>query len=934
MSVNKPQTNYTISIDGTDYTEYIPMPFKWSSLLDERLDEGRMSMRHCPVPLFASMSEVKIMLSDKNNTATEKVFLVSADDSTEAPAGSGYYNHEIMLIEETKKLEGIIIDSLTFTNSLGRTYTDNAKPPNYRYCTMNFLGKWRDWEDGGEINSEKYPTYISPLPTGKVFHFLTAEEYWAPETTKRYRFELEISCNGEMVKNDVPLKSGNYTVTYTREHKTSNPVNGRKEEINFITVSNQKSLPKWTVASVIERLLDIGQVHLKSQSPKYELNAEQKAEFEKIEAPEFAFSKMTLREALDQIGGFIHGMARLKGNTIYYDMLGGTEKATLADSKYPYISNKYSQNIESYATELDSTVDNLVNILDADEGVITEPYAGGFKSIRSEEAYARITDGNMIISTAFPIYSVQKLEVRDPDGNVENITSYLFESAAYGLMSSFDGLYPRSKAFAIYYTQGQKDIKGLYFKVPNAIGGAVSKYAISNIVKAATGYNGTDYQKIWFRITYTPVFSARVKQHKFYYKDFAHPRSLAYNQSANLVETRYYGENMRGLIARTGNAEIIRTYRLNSFSLLPTAGQMWDDDYYVSSVTVAVMPFYIDCSVELSKDFNRLSQYIGINSMHRIYEVSEKQAFDRDIVYSDYCVIGDDRQSDGLHLISLFGANAIANTFRQTRSALPISGACVTTIAEDNSEYSATLPVISTAMGNTLVFSFYMEDSYSAGQKSVYGTNGEIQGYWQTNVEYNDYYGRFDFMKLQFIEQGITPPMSDGNSAIPYDLPQGTYPSANEKLRPLIVTPDDNPLKIRKNSTEIIRMHYQIHFVSNRKDIIVGPALTHNCPLVRGVRGEEHSAVLYVLPQPLNKFADKIDLSAATKIWDYSDGGVTAQSAGISLANKKSIVDGAAWVIADKKTGELLFGSNTPVKNGGTITLPSLTFKHNIYTEV
>ena len=122
--------------------------------------------------------------------------------------------------------------------------------------------------------------------------------------------------------------------------------------------------------------------------------------------------------------------------------------------------------------------------------------------------------------------------------------------------------------------------------------------------------------------------------------------------------------------------------------------------------------------------------------------------------------------------------------------------------------------------------------------------------------------------------------------------------------------------------------------MSNRKDIIVGPALTHNCPLVRGVRGEEHSAVLYVLPQPLNKFADKIDLSVATKIWDYSDGGVTAQSAGISLANKKSIVDGAAWAIADKKTGELLFGSNTPVKNGETITLPTLTFKHNIYTEV
>lgn len=979
MSVNKPQTSYTISIDGTDYTEYIPMPFKWSSLLDERLDEGRMSMRHCPVPLFAPMSEVKIMLSDKNNTATEKVFLVSADDSTEAPAGSGYYNHEIMLIEETKKLEGIIIDSLTFTNSLGRTYTDN--PQNIfvsvedDYTPLD-VQRFPDKDKIAEIEQS-----LTPKLAGQSFTFMSLKSLYSSYASENWLISISWATAQFIVKfnnqnihtyiegsekdphknytlNDSAytvdnLQSGIYRCVYSLSFFTGTlgPNKVVTVSYEFAVVPNQKPLPKWTVASVIERLLDVGQVHLKSQSPKYALNATQKAEFEKIEAPEFAFSKMTLREALDQIGGFIHGMARLKGNTIYYDMLGGTEKATLSDPKYPYISNKYSQNVESYATELDSTVDNLVNILDADEGVITEPYAGGFKTVRSEEAYARITDGNMIISTAFPIYSVQKLEVRDPDGNVKDITAYLFESAAYGLMSSFDGLYPRSKAFAIYYTQGQKNIKGLSFKVPSVIGGAGAKYAIANIIKAVGGMDisaswwnditdkdkktqSGKYPTLQFRITYTPVFSARVKQHKFYYKDFAHPRSLAYNQSANLVETRYYGENMRGLIARTGNAEIIRTYRLNSFSLLPTAGQMWDDDYYVSSVTVAVMPFYIDCSVELSKDFNRLSQYIGINSMHRVYEVSEKQAFDRDIVYSDYCVIGDDRQSDGLHLISLYGSNAIANTFRQKGSDLFISGACVTTIAEDNSEYSATLPAISTAMGNTLVFSFYMEDSYSAGQKSVYGANGEIRGYWQTNVEYNDYYGRFDFMKLQFIEQGITPPMSDGNSAIPYDLPQGTYPSVNEKLRPLIVTPDDNPLKIRKNSTEIIRMHYQIHFVSNRKDIIVGPALTHNCPLVRGMRGEEHSAVLYVLPQPLNKFADKIDLSVATKIWDYSDGGVTAQSAGISLANKKSIVDGAAWAIADKKTGELLFGSNTPVKNGKTITLPTLTFKHNIYTEV
>jgi hypothetical protein len=962
-----PQNTYIVTIDGTDYTRYIPMPWKWSARLDERLDECRMSMKQCPVPIFEPMSEVKIRLSDKKNGITEMTYIVAADDSTEIPVGSGFYNHELMLIEETKKLEGIIIDSLTFTNSLGRTYLDNSREIN-----VTVTDEWGPLDIKilpNEDKIEQIKKSLTPKKVGQPFTFMSLKSLFAsyaantlPTVSDWTEAEFVVKFDGKDLHtyregshtkpqdnntlNDVAytvdsLQSGTYTCTYKLSFFIGVIPPDKTVTVNyeFIAVANQQALPKWTVASVIDRLLDVGQVHLVSESPKYELNDEQEAEFAKIEAPEFAFSKMTLREALDQIGGFIHGMARLKGNTIYYDMLGGTEQATLADPKYPYVTDKYAQNIESYATELDSTVDNLVNILDADEGVITEPYGGGFKSVRSEEAYARITDGNMVISTSLPIYSVQKLLVRDPAGNIEDITPYLFEAAEYGLMSSYDGTYPRSKAFAIYYTQGQKNIKGLSFKVPSVIGGAGSKYAIANIIKSVGGDDITSdwwdkeskYPTLWFQITYTPIFTSRVKQHKLYYKDFKHPRTLAYNQSANLVETRYYGENMRGLIARTGNIERIRTYRLACAKYIPKIGQMWGEDYYVSSVNVAIFPFYIDCMIGLSKDFNRLSEYIGINSIHRIYEVSEKQAYDRDIAYVDYCVIGDAEESDGLALIADEGISVIADTFIQSGLAEAITGAGVTTIAEDGAERNMTLPAISTAFGNTLVFSFYMEDSYSAGRKSVYGDNGEVSGYWQTNVEYNDYYGRFENMKVQFFERGYTP--YEGSKA-PYNLPQGIEwgPTIDDRLPP-ISTSDNNPLKVRKNSTEIIRMHYQIHYVTNRKDLIVGPALTHNCPLVRGVKSN-HSAALYVLQNPLGKFADKINLSTATKIWDYSNGGITTQKSLINLQDKHSTVDGDAWAIVDSATGELLIGSNTPVKNGETITLPSLTFKHNLNTEV
>lgn len=934
-----PQNTYTITIDGEDYTKHIPMPIKWSALLDERLDEGRISLKRTKTELFQPMTDVVIRFTDKKGVVTEKTFIVSLDEATEIPVGSGYYNHEISLIEETKKLEGIIIEPITYTNDLGRTYTNNARVPSYEEANIarGIPGNWTPYRFMGSIDSAKYPTYKTPLAADTVFHFLTSEEYWRQQGIDRpqdWDMQLLITRNEEAVNNDTLLKVGTYEIVYQRV-KLLDEGNGRRNRITFTVVTNYDPLPRWNIASVIDRLLDLAIPHLENEQPKYKLNDAQKEAFAKIEAPEFAFSKCTLKEALDQIGGFIHGVPRLKGNTIYFDMLGGTTPAALADPKYPYISNMLQQSIESYATKLDSTVDNLVNILDAQEGVITEPYANGYKTVRSEEAYAQITDGNMVIATQYPIYSVEKLEVGPllDGGSGGDITAYVFEAADYGLMSSFEGGYPNSKAFAIYYTQGQKNIKGLNFKSPKVFGSATAKYSIVNIIEQALGQtapSGTGYPSLSFRITYTPIFGARVEQHKTYYKGM-YPRTLAYNQSANLVETRYYGENMKGLIARTGNAEIIRMYRLDNMSLVPHIGETWDEDYYVSSVTVAVYPFYVDCEVGLSKDFNRLSQYIGINSLLRMYEVSEKQAYNRDMVYADYCVIGDAEASDDGLLFQ--NVAELGYTFMQIplvseRSGI-ITGANISTYDEEGGDlYSVTLPVISTAMGNTLVFSFAMQDNYSAGDKSVIDTS-DVDGCWQTSVPYNDYYGRFATMAFSMRKTGHRPTV--WSDMVVFDLPQGTHMTGNTTIG----TKDGKRLVVRKDNREIFRLHYQLHYVTNRKSIIIGPAMTHNCTLVRGMQSG-HGAKLYVLPKRLSKFAGNIDLDGATFVFDYTftaggASGITTSGSSLTLKPQAATANGAAWAIVDGKTGELLIGENVEIVSGQPIDLPTLTLKHNIY---
>ena len=711
-------------------------------------------------------------------------------------------------------------------------------------------------------------------------------------------------------------------------------------------VPNFAPLPKWNIRRVIERVLNLAEPHIASVEPRYKLDPEQAAEFEKIESPEFAFTGLTLKGILDQIGGFIHGVPRLirgdsgKLDTVHYDMLGETEQALLADPKFDgqCVTLIKTHNIENYATELDSTAENLTNTLDPQEGATIEPYKGGFKTVRSEEQYSRITDGNMVIETTLPVYSVQKLEVITPDGKVGDITGYVFEGAEYGRLSSFEGNYPTSKAFAIYYSLGKNNIKGLNYKSPTVIGGAGAEYSITNIVKAATGWDISanwwkdgNYPKLAFRITYTPIFSARVLQHKPYIESGALKSALIYNQGANLIETRYYGENLKGTIARMGNPEQVRTYKVSGrpagTMLIPKVGQMWRDDYFVSAVTCAAYADHVDCTIGLSKDFNRLSQYIGINSEWRAYEVSERRAYNRDMVYRDFVVIGDPVLTDKNKLTNINSLYYVQNTFLQSdvgllgknSAALTVAG--VTTTDSLGNEYKVTLPITSAVMGNTLLFNFGMKDNYSAGAKSVPDGAGKVSGYWQTDVVYSDYYGRAVTLGFTLRPRGED---AGFDSSIGFELPQGSH---DDKDVTVPINTNDG-IVLDKDGSEIVRMNYQLSYVTNWRDLIIGPAMTRNNPMVSG-RKDGHAAKLYILSEKVGRFDTRIDTAAAVSVMDLSDL-LIASLDDVHFLPTIPTADGVAWAIADMATGEILLARNTAVKSGEEIQMPYIGFTHSL----
>lgn len=129
------KNSYEIYIDGRNQTYGAVMPIKLGEFLDEQLDEATVSLRSVKRSNYPPLTPVEIRVKNTlywtkegdGETREKTYYFVVADDTAEEmPPHSGLYNHELYLMEVTKIAERVIVDSLTYTNDLGRVYTKNA----------------------------------------------------------------------------------------------------------------------------------------------------------------------------------------------------------------------------------------------------------------------------------------------------------------------------------------------------------------------------------------------------------------------------------------------------------------------------------------------------------------------------------------------------------------------------------------------------------------------------------------------------------------------------------------------------------------------------------------------------------------------------------------------------------------------------------------
>ena len=989
---------YNIKLNGTDITKYVVYPLTFEFVLDNALDQAYMEMRITPrkTPYKPfSLVEIKIDKTEITDD-TEVIRFYVASDEVELNMKTGKANHKLLLIEETKILERYICSAKSFVNPLYRDYVINnipSFPDNTNFGKISF-GSLYDWttSDGGVTPNENLINQVysqGSLTIPPIYSILPENNgIFLLDLSNDRTFEME-KCRVAILDGDTNIAladySGNdalvshsFTMLPNKIYTLCGALIGRirrstasqaisvNVQYNTSYLPAQESKPDLTITTVVNQLLDVAEPIRKSVTPRFSFNPDDAELYKNTPCAELNFANgATLRENLEAIAALVHAIPRLKNNVVYFDKLGGTEQLNMT-RLYTPISYKASNNTEKFASHLDSVVNGLMNMENINTGALTDPFPAGYRTLRSEVSNTdmRTKYDTAMIDTVCPIEKPTKVIFRLGGTNTEyDITPYIYEKQEYDLLYSGKGAYPYTKSYALYYIQGQSGIYGLNYKEDNALSPIFSTPALENIVKAASGNPDLafDYETQWadctFRVTYVTSISGRVRQTKRNVSEITTLSVIAYNQTENRVSSVNFGNRLKGEIAMYGNNDVVICHKTRDWNTVRNAaGKLYNDtisgdNMYINKVRAKIWREYMLVEFSLSKNFNQIGKYVGINSQIRQFEI-DTNTQERYIVYEDYCVLGKNTGSGnaqpgldtldyttphvGTGYIMTF-PETVANVIMQTNGGTKsIQLVKVTTYdANENEIDSFLLPVQSVALGNSIIFNFRFEDNYSAGR---YLTNGGVitddegkeEPYKLTReARYGDYvYGEATYMKveywnnIQFLAQADIVDIGD------------TLPLA-EAIRANIFTPsadanataeipfssgDDeysefDPFIIHKSSRDMINFTYQIHFVTN-DGLILGQALADENELI-GDQTVHANSYIYYLNVPINEMTgpDNPESLIGSTSQDPRKVGYSiiekeeGQKGEIVIKNITAPADYVSWAVIDS-SGHFILGKN------------------------
>ena len=530
------------------------------------------------------------------------------------------------------------------------------------------------------------------------------------------------------------------------------------------------------------------------------------------------YNQKNLWQVLMDIGKYIHARPKLRFGSngkyiVDWKYYGSTNQK---EDKANNISIYNSRFIEDYISAISSYVSNMVQLGGTIREIVAPKSSSEDYLVYNDVAEIK-TSKNIIEIVEMSVINVNTGERRGLTGQdiqvqlvqvagngvvtplgKQNTTGFIFEEGVYQLLDVSPST-SINKGYAIYYTLGTNIIKGLNYQLPTVnTGDVMNDYAIKNIIGCAFNMpNYEDWTQIKvndyvFDITYRTKDTLRTDQTRpdlrKYIMRTPYDRIPQHNQFANqtdtVIDSVKYGNNIYGTLIRTGNTTYSKVEWVNDLASLKQSGELYllnDEWYYVTKVKNTFFTDHIISEVDFSKDFNKLSQIIGIPSEPRFYEISEQSLIKREVVNNDFIVIGTkvvSQKPDDISYIQNKAMSYIGGLlmspinkqleegetapseeipFEYPRYAVTTFKNDLDKVVQQNTdtlEKQILLPTSCYSLENTLTIEWDTVDNFSAGDKVIPTAGGD-----SVNTAYNllepvkycDKYGRADMFNFAIL---------------------------------------------------------------------------------------------------------------------------------------------------------------------------------------
>ena len=255
------------------------------------------------------------------------------------------------------------------------------------------------------------------------------------------------------------------------------------------------------------------------------------------------------------------------------------------------------------------------------------------------------------------------------------------------------------------------------------------------------------------------------------------------NQQDIVVDSVKFGNNVYGKLIRTGNTTYEITEWVTSLFSLKEVGDLYlinGEWFYVATVENVYYTDHIVSKVQFSKDYNQLSEVIGIPSEPRFYEISEQSLINRENARNSYIVLGTTIKStqNSSSYIQGKGWDYIARVIVGNETDFPKYAITVfkndkdrlygSVIGNEDFYVDVCHPISTYSIQNTLTMEWDMVDNFSAGDRvTQYKNDPETiidfdSAYNPLHpVRYVDAFGRSDLIDFIIMEDFGTNGLSD-----------------------------------------------------------------------------------------------------------------------------------------------------------------------------